>query len=167
MASDILEIWTHPSDYGGFSPDGDYLILSRTRDSDCLSESNWHVARQILEQAQGAPIGCDNRSAPAYDWRAGHWACGWVEYLMIRSDAPSAVIEAAEQIVSALADYPVLDDSDYSEREWNQVTEYWQSLDVRERVDMIRRSGSNASLFAARRDYLPDDNGYLYDWLRA
>lgn len=36
--------WKHPECYGGFSPDGDYLILSRHRDSDILSESNWAVA---------------------------------------------------------------------------------------------------------------------------
>lgn len=41
--------WTKPECYGGFSPDGDFLVLAQTRDSDVLDESNWAVACAALD----------------------------------------------------------------------------------------------------------------------
>jgi hypothetical protein len=152
--------WEHPSDYAGFNPVGDIVVLSRHRDSDALTRSNWEVGlEQLRKAAESAP-------ESVYDWRASHWAVGWVDYLMVKRDAPESVLEAAAEILDSLAGYPALDDEHWSDLEWQENADYWASLDVRDRADIIRRSGSTASIFAARRDEIPDDNGYVYDWLR-
>ena len=159
--------WKHPECYGGFSPDGDYLILSRNRDSDLLSESNWNCACKSL----GAEAFDSGRDAEAfaerpnvYHWRAGHWACGWVEYLMVRADAPDDVQDAAGEIVCSLADYPVLNEDDFSEREFNAACEAWERYNLADRVDLCQRAG--ISIFAARRDDMPsDDSGFIQEQL--
>lgn len=156
-------VWTRPEHYGGFSPEGDFVILARTRDADTMDESNWHIATTVELDAQPydppdrfaeRPEAFANRPA-VYHWRAGHWACGWVEYLMVRPDAPAEVLSTAADIVASLADYPILSDDDYSEREWNEACETWQRESVRGRLDYLKDTG--ISIFAARRDTLPED----------
>jgi hypothetical protein len=165
-AREILSplIWAHPRDYGGFSPDGDYVIATQNRDSDALARSNY---RRILSDLQALPYP-DDMEPPAYDFRAGHWAVGWVEYIIVSSTAPDDTIIAAAEIVAALSDYPVYDEEDYSELEYSEACDYWARCSVRERAHMIAESRCGASIFAARRDYLPnDDNGALMEQLRA
>lgn len=158
--------WKHPDCYGGFSPDGDYCILSRHRDSLLMDESNWEEACEELnaEAYDGGNEHFDPRPT-VYHWRAGHWAVGWVECLMVRADAPQATLDAAGEILCSLADYPILNEDAYSEREFNAVCDYWERCSVRERAEYCKEH--NISIFAARRAELPrDDNGYLYESLR-
>jgi len=158
-------VWKHPRDYGGFSPDGDYVIVTRNRESSALGRSNYRRIFADLGATSYDERDEENRP-PVYDFRAGHWACGWVEYLLVRHDAPESVLIQAAEIVCALADYPVYDESDFSELEWTEATEYWARCSVRDRLDYIRDSQCGCSIFAARHDYLPaDDNGSLFERL--
>lgn len=168
-AREILKphIWTHPSDYGGFSPDGDYCIATQNRDSDALTRSNYRRIFADIKAEAHDDRDADNERPVAYDWRAGHWMCGWIEYLMVRHDAPDALLIQCAEIVAALSDYPVYDESDYSELEWNGAADYWARCSVKDRVEMIRETQCGASIFAARRDELPrDDSGALFEHLR-
>lgn len=158
-------VWEHPECYGGFSPDGDYCILTRHRDSLLLDNCNWDVACERLN-AQAYDGGDEHaQSRPAvYHWRAGHWAVGWIEYLMVRADAPQATLETAGEILCSLSDYPILSEDRYSNAEFDAVCAYWERCSVRDRVDYLR--DASISIFAARRDCLPSDpNGYLYETL--
>lgn len=150
-----LPVWSHPNDYGGFSPDGDLILLSRTRDSGALERSNWTQVGVAL----GA-VAFDARDAKAprpnvYHWRAGHWACGWVEYLMIHADAPHDIIEQACAIRADLNDYLIFDEEHYSDLEADEGEAYWRSLSVRGRVELCQECGD--SIFAARRTYPPEN----------
>lgn len=169
--------WKRPDAYGGFSPDGDFLVCSQHRDSDCLARSNYHVAMCELTAAAKASgtdfsalqggWGNDHPDrAAVYDWRASHWAVGWVEYLMVRRNAPTAVLACAVDILRSIEDCPILDEDEYSEREWTAVTDYWDRCGIRERADYLREAG--LSIFAARRPWgdVPDDSGQLFDVLR-
>lgn len=91
---------------------------------------------------------------------------GWIEYLMVRQDAPAGAIAVAQSIADSLADYPALDEDDWCAREYTAACEYWSDCSVRERAEIIRDSGSTASIFAARRNELPSDNGHVMDWIR-
>lgn len=165
-----LAIWETSEDYAGFDPVGHILVASQHRDSDALTRSNYRCASARLIKAAGLEdyIDPDVPGAPVYDWRAGHWAVGWVEYLMVRPDAPQAVLDEAQAIADALAGYPALDDEDWSALEYEEVCRYWSAMSVRHRAEVIRETDCGASIFAARRDELPqDDSGSLYDWLRA
>lgn len=125
-----------PSGWDGFSnfageviDDHWYILLSKNRDSECLSESNWDCAIRELG-------GLENDSIDIV--RHGHWACGWIEYLIIDSRDPKTLAIATE-IDCALADYPVLDDSDFSEREQEQADSFWrQCFNDAERIQYMR-----------------------------
>lgn len=159
-------VWTHPDSYAGFSPDGDYCILSRHRDSDLLDESNWQEAckRFNAEAWDNGAEGYDSRPL-VYHWRAGHCLVGWVEYLMVRQDAPADLLARAESMLKALDGYPILNEDDFCEREFFAACDYWESLTIADRLQALSASGSDASMFAARRPELPSDNGSLQDYL--
>ena len=135
----------------------DWLVgpCSITRDSGILDLSNWHSMIATFEDID--PNGEDHE---AHSF--GHWACGWFEIVLIRPD--SAVAQSAKEIESALADYPVLSDDDYSEREYNAVIEAWEGLDLHDRIRECARAG--VSIFAARRDNPYDVSDYIVDALR-
>lgn len=154
--------WKTPDSYFGFSPVGDYCILSRHRDSDLLSESNWDVACKSLNAEAYDNSEYDSRPA-VYTWSANHWAVGWCEYLMVRADAPEATLQEAGEIICALADYPVLSDDDWSRRQHEAQCEAWANASVRDRVEWMQRCfGMRCNIFAARRDELPEcDNDSL------
>lgn len=180
--------WEHPESYGGHSPQGDYVVYARNRDSDCLSESNYagilealqelyetpemQAAYEIVEAKERNPnhdsggLWESQDSYPfVYDFRAGHWACGWVEYIIVRKDSPKEILDLAESILSDLSDYPVYNEDDFSERERNYADEVWRDCyNVEERIELIKEWSPGTSIFAARRDYLPaDDTGALLE----
>lgn len=155
--------WEHPSNYGGFSPDGDFVILTRTRDSSALEQSNYAAAFETLREVAAAfpdpeDDDEDERSVGwVYDFRACHWGCGWVETLLVRADAPELVLITAGEIICALAEYPVLDDEDFNERENDQIDESWAYLSTKERLRLLSDCNAEVSYFCVRRSECPDD----------
>jgi hypothetical protein len=70
-------------------------------------QSNHEAIETILAEA--------DPSGESYSWRYhGHWA---TPYDMLLVEPGSAAFEAMDRAIAALADYPVLDESDFSERE--------------------------------------------------
>lgn len=140
---------------GAFLPErADWLVVpcGRNRDSRVLAESNFHVALERL--------GDESETVEVH--RFGHWACGWFEIILVH---PSRADEVSE-IADALASYPILDESDWSEREYEAAAEYWDSETLRGRVELCQEAG--VSIFGARPGRFPDDpNGDLYEILRA
>ena len=166
---DTLEIlapraWTRPDSYIAFddsaNPVGHYVIAAQHRDSDVLERSNFECIKRDMSELPGS----DNW---LYTFSASHWAVGWVEYLILRNDAPETALGMAAEIVAALEDYPVYDESHYSDLEYTEICEAWESLTPRGRAAAIKHTGANCSIFAARRAFLPeDDNGALWQFLR-
>lgn len=127
-----------------------FIVLGRNRDSDLLTESNWDAALKIL--------GGESNTLQIH--RFGHWACGWYELMLIH---PSREAEG-QAIENDLESYPVLDEDDFSEREFNQACEIWESGDLADRIHWIKTCGyGRKSIFAARRPELPSfiDTGSL------
>ena len=132
-----------------------YIVAGRSRDSDCLEQSNFETMQAELEAIDPEAVTIE---------RAGHWAVGWVETLQIALDA-DAVIDKAVELLTAKEDYPVLDEDDFSRREHEKACEVWDSFTTRDRVDTLQRYGMNT--LNARRDYvdIDDDSGYLWEYL--
>jgi hypothetical protein len=113
-------------DYGGNMYIGWYSSLGQHRDSTLLDQSNFDVAwNRLNEFSKHLTIpGDDNH--PECDScqiiRANHWAVGWVESIIIHPSDVSAVKEA-ELIQEDMSNYPVLDDEDYSDREYQATME--------------------------------------------
>ena len=148
--NEVLTKWEHPVQYDGYSPDGDYVIYSRHRDSAIYENTNY---RLILREL------CD-MSECVYDFRVTHWAVGWVEYIIVPANSCEAVIARAAEIVSELEDYPVLDDMTYSEDQYAEICDYWGKISVSDRIEYCRDNGT--SVFAARRNCIPEN---VYDEL--
>ena len=125
---------------GGFDGDSNFLgddseyrdwfgVLGQSRDSDCLERSNFRVGLELL----------GGESDTVRVERFGHWACGWIEEVYIKPDSEAHRI--AKKIESDLADYPVLNEEDFSELEQEEATEIWSGCyDWRERIEYIRKN---------------------------
>lgn len=164
-----LAQYKRPENYGGAHFPDYYTVYSVTRDSDTLARSNFRVIARALGFADASdvpnydPRDDDSEPAPAVILtRAGHWACGWIDTLRIHTSAPEALLRAADEMIGALDDYPVADEDDFSDLEYDEASEYWAQASVSERVQILQRyAGSTgetpSSIFAARRAELPGD----------
>lgn len=159
-------VWTKPDSYGGFSPDGDYLIYSQNRDSCAIERSNYECIFKDLKTLDEKHQ-TETTEPFVYDFRARHWAVGWIEYILVKQNAPDEILQAAGEIICALSDYSIYNEGHASELEWDEAASYWNRSSVSDRLIFIKDSKCNDSIFAARHDYLPqDDSGALLDWLR-
>jgi len=130
----------------------DWIVLpcGRNRDSGTLDESNF---RTVLASLEGESETCEVH-------RFGHWACGWFEIIIL---APERETDA-EEIDGTLADYPVFNEHDYSELQYETAADCWARMCTSDRVYACQRF--RVSPFAARRDELPEDpTGGLVDYL--
>jgi hypothetical protein len=88
------------------------VVISRGRDSDVLENSNFDVALDML----------GGESKDVEISRCSHWACGWIETIIINNKKPK-LVKIAYDIRKSMENYPVLDDSDYFEREAEEIRE--------------------------------------------
>lgn len=159
-AREILEQhrWKHPGAYFGFNPEDSYLLYSQHRESKVLDESNWCSFIREMGEA-GAELVFRDRDTEGepdfYEWRASCSMVGWVGYLMIRDTAPDHLLIRAAEILKKLEGYPILDEDDWSERECDAVSSWWEKESLSWRVEMCQTFGAN--VFAARRDYPPSE----------
>lgn len=126
-----LERWKMPRDYFGAEwPEYYSSGVGRSRDSDCMEESNFH--------AMLAELGGESDTVKVV--RESHWAVGWVEWIAIHeSDEQS--LRAADAMQERLEDYPILDEDDLSSREWEECERVWADCyTARERVRYLRNA---------------------------
>lgn len=151
-----LERWTRPDSFMAMDSGWQYsskcfVFLGRNRDSDLLTESNFECALHEL----------GGESDTVKVIRERHWAVGWIEWIAIH-ESDNKALERAREMIDSLNDYPVLNEDDFTQREWDAAQEYWESLDLSDRVDLCQESG--ISIFSARCESIPpQDNGYIYE----
>jgi hypothetical protein len=136
-----LERWKMPRDYFGAQwPEYYSAGVGRSRDSDCLEESNFHAMLSAL----------GGESVTVQVVRESHWAVGWVEWIAIHeSDEQS--LRAADRLCGELEDYPILDEDDWSTREWEECERVWSDCYTdRERVRYLRERGCVQGFSALR-----------------
>lgn len=140
---------------------GNWLVVAAvTRDSGCLDRANFDVAQSTL-RAIPEPADWPHDEAPAAVERASHWACGWIDYLVVHPD--SAVhIKAAEDMRSRLEDYPILDEEHFSQTESEEADEVWRNCyRPAERVRYIREHASQFE-FRSLADMLACVRGHYF-----
>jgi hypothetical protein len=130
-----------------FGDNSDWLIACAVnRDSDALGRSNFRCferALKALPEVKEWP----GEWQPVTVERSSHWACGWVDYLIIDPACASAV-KLAEELRERLEDYPVLDEDDYSNEEHTEASEIWRSCyNVAERLEYIRKRRSQFEFY--------------------
>lgn len=131
-----LKLWTMPDHYAGEVWPGYYVFLGQHRDSDILTQSNFACGLKAIGGENGDTVTVV---------REGHWAVGWIEWIAIHQDDGKA-LKIADEIAGALEDYPIVDESDFSEREFEAVHEYWagwrgdpDNPDISHRISEIKR----------------------------
>jgi hypothetical protein len=149
----------------GFDPTGlnlpdkqDWFVapVGLNRDSGDLAISNWEVTVRELEGI----------SPEGENWeihRFGHWLCGWCEIIIVMPGSPCN--DAMNETLGALENYPILDEMDYCEREWEAIAEAWGYTDLGDKVDILSKHDLN--IFAARRDEVPSGLTHYEDFFEA
>lgn len=120
------------------------IAYSVHRDSDCLSESNFETFRKALEELPAVKEWTQSDECPVQIERFHHWAVGWIDYLVI-DPACSDAVKLALEFAARLEDYPVLDETDFSDREYELAQECWNDYGRSEYVKALRKE-----LFATR-----------------
>jgi len=113
-----ISAWDSAANYAGADLSGWVVGFSQTRDSDCLARANF--------EASLADLGGEDEAAGVRVVSIGHWACGWVEQIHVRTDA-TAKLELLRAQLNKVADYPVLDDGVYSEVESEEREETYRN----------------------------------------
>ena len=133
-----LNRWTMPDNYFGAEwPNYFGSGVGQSRDSDALERSNFACML--------AALGGESETVRVI--QESHWAVGWVEWIAIH-ESDAKALQIADEIVEALQDYPVIDESDFSEREWTEAGEVWQQcFDETERIRMIRKHRSDFEFY--------------------
>lgn len=115
--------------YAGEIPNPDWLVLlTRSRDSDILTESNFAIA---LERLGG-------ESDDVEVFRFGHWACGWWEVIGVREGTGAE--ETAREIAEELEAFPILSEEDFSRREEEEAENVWRDFTSQERIQWLRKN---------------------------
>lgn len=149
-----IKKWQRPDSYMGADWYEFYAFLGQHRDSDSVTRCNFTEGLKAL----------GGESDTVQVVRERHFAVGWVEWIAIHETDHEAIL-AADEMLCAMSDYPVLSDDALSELEWNEAADYWQSMRVRDRMELLQQAG--LCIFSARHDYLPqDDSGFILETLR-
>ena len=94
------------------------VVYTHNRDSDLLAESNASAIEATMKEFDEETV---------IPQRHGHWACGWVEGYAIKVRGTDGTITPAFkawcELEAALESYPVLDDENYSKREYEASIE--------------------------------------------
>ena len=119
-----LARWKLPPCYAGATwPEYYVAPVTRNRDSDLLTESNWDAQWKALSAlVRDTP---DGEGASPRIVREGHWAVGWVEWVAIHESNAEALREAG-RLAERLESYPLLDDEDASNRERDEYERQWK-----------------------------------------
>jgi len=106
--------WERTSNYIGEDYSEYYLIIARTRDGDALERSNFEATWNIFDDNNV------NYIRPTFT----HWACGWIEVIMIHESNIDDLKLATKLIHEPLRRYPLLDEELYAECEHDDNT-FW------------------------------------------
>jgi len=148
-----LKRWEMPDSYFGAEWPEYFVFLGQHRDSDALTRSNFECGLREL----------GGESETVIVVRERHWAVGWVEWIAIHESDVEAIIKA-DEMSCAIESYPVLDESHFSELEWDEAQTQWEMMPLKYRVELCAEA--EVSIFAARRDSIPsEDSGFIYERL--
>jgi hypothetical protein len=150
MSLQHITRYARPSDFAdfagfaGFNRAEYYVVYSQHRDSDSETRSNF---RALLRRLGG-------ESDTVRVVRDGHYLVGWVESIYVH-ESDTARLQLADELLGQIADYPILDEDDWSALVYDEAADSWARMSLAERVSWCQRY--DVSIFAARRAELPDD----------
>lgn len=118
----------HPNfAYAGDLNPAEWAVMDvmRTRDSDALERSNFEVISGTLDVRFGHES-ADGEHPDTHIVRFGHFACGWIAHIVINLSNRDLVAAAAEW-ESRIDDYPVADEDHWSNLQFDDAIDAWES----------------------------------------
>lgn len=137
-----------------FGDNAEWLVAATVhRESDCLQRSNWRV---MLARLGG-------ESETVVIERASCSMVGWIDRVIV-NPADTARVKIATDAAESLEDYPVLDESDWSELEYEEYYEFFCRDAAGEFARFLRREE-----FSERVCDLVEsaDAGKMIEWFEA
>jgi hypothetical protein len=162
-----MKLWTRADpacgtmdNYAGEDMRNYYVFpLSRTRDSGLLTNHNFNYCWDKISHKARAGTGV---------YLFNHWACGWYEIILINKNNSMAIL-LAEDLISEYENYPIFNEDEYNDKEYQYVIDQWENATLSNRLDMLKSAhphDSNINIFGIRHaDYFREDD-YLFDYLR-
>lgn len=129
-----------------------FIFYTHHRDSTLLDQSNSEQWKKILEPY----LNEDKDNPDIYKEHHGHFGYGWIDGYSVRvvdeTGQMTPVFRKIWETFQQLADYPLLDESDYSSKEYEAT------------IENIRQEGNRV---ARKYDYeLPEDwESEVFSWL--
>ena len=122
-----LKKWEDKGSYFGEDLSQWYILVARTRDSYLLENSNFESIKAYLIDKGFEICGDVEETNTILLASFNHWACGWIESIMIHESNDKALI-ISDDIKAKLNDYPIFDEDHYyrgeSALQWDYVREY-------------------------------------------
>lgn len=119
----------HSLDAAYFGDRAEWVIAyAQHRDSDTITRSNWAVFLAAL----------GGESDTVAIERSTHWAVGWIDYLII-DPSDTERVGLAERLREKLEDYPVLDEMEWSNLEWDEYLDAWSQWGRSDFVRALKR----------------------------
>lgn len=115
-----------------------------------LDQLNYDIFLEEMEK-------CRTRTETFEEQYIGHWATD-IEIILVNPNSKAG--RKAKELIQSLEDYPLLDEDRYSEKRWEAICDFWEEMDMSERMEYCKEAG--LSIFSARSETPPTD---VYDWL--
>ena len=109
--------------------------------SELWKQSNFQTAVKIL--------GGESDTVEIH--RFTHWSCGWLEIILVHPSRENEVSDIQERLDNC----SLLDEGDYSNRQWASAYECWDTMPLKYRINLCAKEG--ISIFAARHAWIPQD----------
>lgn len=113
-----LERWTRCSNYMGEDFSDYYVVAGQNRDSSYIQQSNFIAATNRLGGEHEPEV---------IIARSSHWACGWVDFLMVHKDALDK-IKIAEEIDEDIENNCILDWENYDEIRQPEIDRLYEDI---------------------------------------
>lgn len=102
------------------SPEDWTIVYTHGRDSGLVAQSNAHAIQTAMR-----PF-LDTENPDVIEEHHGHWGCGWIDGYAIRvfrNEEITPAFQAWANLHFCMQDYPLLDEEDYSRREYEATIE--------------------------------------------
>lgn len=102
------------------SPEDWTIVYTHGRDSGLVAQSNAHAIQTAMR-----PF-LDTEDPDVIEEHHGHWGCGWIDGYAIRvfrNEEITPAFQAWANLHFCMQDYPLLDEEDYSHREYEATIE--------------------------------------------
>jgi len=143
-----IEKWTRPDSFMAFTHGAPYngewyVFLGQHRESSILDQVNFITGLRELGGTSDTVMVVQESCS----------LVGWIQWIAIHeSDTES--LEKADDMLCAIADYPVLDEMAYSEHQTDEMYQYWEKLSLRDRMEWA--SDGYCSAMEIRHDCPPE-----------